>query len=311
MAKSNTLALFSALLLTAGGFAGCDIDVEIGETETTSDSSSSSGGPQSSSTSEGESMSSQGETGPVATVSTDGTGSESTEGAQETGVMSDSTDTSAFDVGGISTCDPLLQDCERGEGCYLTGDEYECVPAGDGGAGDSCEFVNECQAGYFCVAGPDGNVCGRVCDPADPNSCGDDECAQIGPDASVGVCTPGGCGPGQIEFQDLCYDVCDPLLQDCAPGDTCVPVGNDSFACFPVAGAGEQGDACEFVNVCEPGLFCMPGTLLPGSQHPSACTTVCDVSSPSCPGGLDCIAFFAEGNAPAGSENVGVCGVES
>lgn len=311
MAKSTTLAFFSALLLTAGGFAGCDIDVEIGETETTGESSSSSGGPQSSSTTEGESMSSQGETEPGATVGTGTEGSEGTEGNEETGVMSDSTDTSDPDFGGVSSCDPLLQDCDKGEGCYLTGEEYECVPAGDGGAGDPCEFVNECLAGYFCVAGPDGNVCGRVCDPADANSCGDDDCEQVGPDASVGVCTPGGCGPGQIESQGQCYDVCDPLLQDCLEGETCVPTGDDAFACFPAAGSGEQGDGCEFVNTCEPGLFCMPGTLLPGSEEPSACTTVCDVSSPSCPSGLDCIAFFPEGSAPAGSENVGVCGVEA
>lgn len=314
MAKTTKLAFLSALLLTAGGFAGCDLDVEIGETETTSESSSSGSVESSSTTEQGDSMSSsQSTTDPGATVGTSTEGSEGSESSGTSGgVMSDSTDSFGTDGKG-SNCDPLVQDCPKGEGCYLIEDVYDCAPAGDGGEGDACEFINECQAGLLCIVSPDGNVCTPICDPDQASTCASGECEPLSEGDPVGVCLPGdepGCDENQVEYQGQCYSTCDPLVQDCAGGETCVPSVDDAFACFPAAGDGEFGAACEFVNTCDVGLFCMNGTVI-GSPEASACTPVCDLTeAPSCPGGLECLPFFG-GTAPAGSENVGVCGIEA
>jgi len=116
----------------------------------------------------------------------------------------------------------------------------------------------------------------------------------------------------------LCLPNCDPLLQDCGDGQACYPI-NDGFACAPDA-SGEMGlfaDPCEFINVCDPGLFCANADAVPncaGSQ--GCCSSFCDTSDPMagamCPGaagGQDCVPWFDMGQAPPGFENVGACAI--
>jgi len=80
----------------------------------------------------------------------------------------------------LPVCDPLVQDCVEGDGCYLTDDEFLCQPvigmtAGHGGP---CTFLDSCEVGLQCtdgmnVAGCAGlSCCTEFCDleAADPNA---------------------------------------------------------------------------------------------------------------------------------------------
>lgn len=52
-------------------------------------------------------------------------------------------------------CDPILQDCGKGELCLQIVDGFVCVPdaSGDEGqANDPCEFPNGCDPGLVCIA---------------------------------------------------------------------------------------------------------------------------------------------------------------
>ncbi len=54
----------------------------------------------------------------------------------------------------LPVCDPLVQDCPAGEGCYAVNQYFTCVPDGSeggGAAGDPCEFINVCIPGLACV----------------------------------------------------------------------------------------------------------------------------------------------------------------
>lgn len=86
----------------------------------------------------------------------------------------------------LGSCDPIVQDCPEGQGCYNSaGDLFVCFKEsampGEGEVGDECQYINQCQKGGFCAAAA--SVTG--CDPM-----------------SAGCCTPfcpvsGGNGPCQ------------------------------------------------------------------------------------------------------------------
>lgn len=85
----------------------------------------------------------------------------------------------------VPGCDPILQDCPEGQGCYtLDMEAFECVTdgSGPGGAyGDPCFYGNECDPGLFCTntefvpecATPQG-CCSEFCDITNPE--GDAQC---------------------------------------------------------------------------------------------------------------------------------------
>ena len=64
-----------------------------------------------------------------------------------------------------------------------------------------------------------------------------------------------------------------------------------------------------FVNVCDPGLACIDGDFL-GCADAACCSSYCELSDPtSCTEfGLVCYPWYAEGQAPPGFEDVGICG---
>jgi hypothetical protein len=89
----------------------------------------------------------------------------------------------------IASCNPIAQDCPRGQACYpIVDDWWSCVPdaSGGGGAyGEPCDFTNECDPGLICVdvsyvppglpCEGAGGCCTEVCDIDDP--LGDLQCA--------------------------------------------------------------------------------------------------------------------------------------
>ena len=74
--------------------------------------------------------------------------------------------------GALAECDPLLQDCEGAEGCYVRLDNGEqlCAPVfAPGTQGDACDALNACDVGYGCnlLANQEteDRVCAFFCDP--------------------------------------------------------------------------------------------------------------------------------------------------
>lgn len=109
----------------------------------------------------------------------------------------------------LPTCDPLLQGCGEGQGCYAIDHAFWCAPdasgpdAGD--FGDPCEFINACSPGLNChpadaVPGCEsGGCCAPICDITLAGSCPDGlVCTAYYPpeDAPPGYENVGWCGGG-------------------------------------------------------------------------------------------------------------------
>jgi hypothetical protein len=228
------------------------------------------------------------------------------------------------DGGGVSIeCDLWSQDCAEGE---------KCMPwANDGGGAwnaarcspldpNPAQVGDECTVEGSGVSGIDNCDVGSMCWDVDPETnlgtcvafCMGSEANPICEDPATN------CVIANEGVLILCLPNCDPLLQDCAEGQACYPI-DDAFACAPdVSGEeGLYGDACQFLNVCDPGLFCANAEVVPdcaGAQ--GCCSPFCDLSDPdagaNCPGaagGQDCVAWYEEGEAPPGFENVGACSI--
>ncbi len=215
--------------------------------------------------------------------------------------------------GGASQCDPMAQDCPEGEKCTAVsqteGDPWEvnvCVLVkGDGGLGDPCNIeggkytgIDNCDLGYICMlTDEDGNdgTCIEFCD-------------------SNMICVESGakCVSYNQGSLPICLSNCDPLLQDCLMGQGCYPSGGSDFVCFKTSvevGMGGIGDGCNYTNQCQPGLMCVAPAAVPDCQESGCCSLFCSVMEGSeiCLPGQECLPYFAMGEAPPGSEDVGVC----
>ena len=204
------------VMAMALGVVACDLPPkEVGSTlgdtdDESATSSTSSGGGGQSSTTAAESATSSTSTGTGGSPD-EGTSSTSTgtSGAPDEGTSSTSTSGPLLDVGGGTSevgggevggaCDPLVQDCADGWGCYLAADAFTCqidVSGVDGGVGDACADPAACEVGLACV------------------SCG---------------------------LADCCVVVCNTSSDDCQPGDSCVAVYAD----------GEAPAGLETVGLCQ------------------------------------------------------------
>ena len=72
----------------------------------------------------------------------------------------------------LDRCDPLVQNCPDGQGCFQgPASDFICfkvsAETGEGGPGQDCAFVNSCQAGNLCLA-PDAV---QDCDPSFAGCC--------------------------------------------------------------------------------------------------------------------------------------------
>ncbi len=230
------------------------------------------------------------------------------------------TDTMGFiqnpDFGG-SACDLWLQDCPQGE---------KCMPwANNGGAAwndTTCSPIdpNPAAVGDVCVAvgsgvsGVDNCDAGAMCWDVDAVT-NEGTCVEMctgTPQAPICTDPNTSCTIANNGLIILCLPGCDPLMQNCQAGQGCYLV-NDAFICAPDAsgGAGVDGDLCEFINVCDPGLFCAGAAAVQGCAGAvGCCTPFCDVQlgAAQCPAVQeDCVPVFAVGMAPPGLEDVGIC----
>ena len=101
----------------------------------------------------------------------------------------------------LPLCDPLGQTgCSEGQGCFWSGQAFTCIPTTqDIPLGQTCGFINDCEAGLICVTaevvpgceGP--SCCAAFCDLEQ----GDPPCADALPGTScVSFCEPGMEEPG-------------------------------------------------------------------------------------------------------------------
>ena len=226
------------------------------------------------------------------------------------------------DGGGVNIeCDLWSQDCPEGE---------KCMPwANDGGGAwnatrcspldpNPAQIGDECTVEGSGVSGIDNCDLGSMCWDVDPETnMGTCVAFRMGSEAAPVCEDPAtSCVIANEGTLILCLPSCDPLLQDCSEGQACYPI-DDAFACAPdVSGEmGLHGDACEFINVCDPGNFCADAAGVPDCAGSSGCCAAfCDLSDPdasmNCPGaagGEECTAWYADGQAPPGFENVGAC----
>ncbi len=326
MNQKFLIALFGAAALT---LVGCDSDSD----NTGSGGESETGGADDDD-SDDDDAGETAETSPDPTASTDPTDpTDSTNPTDPTDATdtdptdptdpdtSDSDETSFIvepDGGGVAVeCDVWTDDCPEGEKCMPWANDggnswnaTRCSPLDDapGQIGDACSVEGSGVSGI---------------DSCDTRSM----CYYVDPDTSEGVCvgfcegTPQAptCGADFIctivndGVLTLCRPECDPLLQDCDGTAACLPAtGAEGFTCI-IDASGEGGayqDPCEFINACDPGLFCANAELVPGCVGTGCCSDFCDLSEANCnDAAQECLPWFEEGATPPGLEDVGACGL--
>lgn len=211
-------------------------------------------------------------------------------------------------------CDAWAQDCPAGEKCnYWSNDgggawnATKCVPLDPDpdGPGEPCTVV---ESG---VSGLDSCDIAAMCWDVDPaTNIGTCIAFCMGSEANPTCPLPGTHCVGR-DLQ-LCIPECCPLEQDCDAGQGCYPQ-DEAFFCAPDASgdAGSFGDGCEFINVCDPGLFCAgPDQVLGCAEAIGCCTPFCALGSAQCAAehpGMECVPWFEEGQAPPGFEHTGGC----
>jgi len=213
-------------------------------------------------------------------------------------------------------CDVFAQDCPEGYKCApyssdgdLALDAVRCVPVDP----DPVGIGEVCTAGPNNQSGIDDCDVGALCWDLDPRT-GMGECIELcGGSPEEPICEQQPEATCLISSSGVvfpCVLPCDPLGDDCDDDELCVPT-NDTFFCVtdgaPETGA--QGEACEYLNVCDPGLACLAPAegVCDEPLGAGCCLPFCSVATPDCPGDLSCVPWWGEGEAPAGFEDLGAC----
>jgi len=261
-------------------------------------------------------------TAPTGSAGTSGAESEATSnGTSETGAGPEAGDseTAGFVLepdGSAMECDLWADaDCPEGQKCMPWANDggsswnaSKCAPldANPQRPGDDCTVdgtgvsgVDNCDNRTMCwnVDAMGVGICTSFCTGSQEEpSCAD-------PDTSCVVANEG--------VLILCLPGCDPLLQECETGQACYPIIlQETYACAPDASGPDQGalgDPCEYLNACDPGLYCENANMVPdctGSM--GCCAQFCDTAEPVCMAqGTECAPLLEA--APPGRENVGGC----
>jgi hypothetical protein len=218
----------------------------------------------------------------------------------------------------VGDCDPYAQDCPAGEKClpYATmggpaADSTRCSPV----PAMPAQYGEHCVVSSRGASGQDSCDVGLVCSLVDAatleGTCR--ELCKCGPNEGQCFEAPADCGIFNGGALPICLPHCDPLVPICGATETCVPT---RLSAFPVCAADASGDAgvaldvCEFVNACDPGLWCLPAAFVPGCMGDACCTPVCDLEAPDCTAvaGTGCEPWYAAGEAPDRAlERLGVC----
>ncbi len=210
-------------------------------------------------------------------------------------------------------CDPMLQDCPRGEKCNIF--------ANDGG--------NAWNAAWCVPIVPDPALPDEACTTEglgfDTCALGS-VCAWIDADSGQGVCQPMCNGPdtspscddpnrvcliGGDAIPALCMSICDPLVQGCPTGLACYAAIGPPYTCGADWSEPDAAplDPCRYANQCPVGSTCV-GDETVGACPPEAdrcCASFCDLAAPDCPSPLTCLPYATE-PVPEGLESVGICG---
>ena len=213
-------------------------------------------------------------------------------------------------------CDVWTQDCPPGEKCMPWANDggnswnaTRCSPVDDnpGQVGD------ECMVDGSGVSGIDTCDVGEMCYYVDPETNAGTCVGFCTGNESSPMCDPGFlCSISNDGVLILCRRECDPLLQDCMGSAACLQAnGTDGFVCIVDASGdgGAPGDPCEYLNACDPGLFCANAEVVPGCAGAvGCCSEFCDLTDPMCSlMGQTCQPWFEVGAEPPGLENVGGC----
>ncbi len=316
MLRRNSSPFIALLLGGALALAACGEDPKATETagETSDPTGDATEGTDSASST---STSTAGLTsGSSAGSATGTTGTGSTGGETETGCSF----ISCKDGGGTSECDIWGQDCPDDQKCMPFADDgsnawnaTKCTPLDPNAAliGDVCEGggvsgIDNCELGSMCYY-VDSETGEGVCVPFCIGSEEDPSCADLNDKCSI----------SNMGSLILCRKTCDPLLQDCSGSAACLPAsGSNDFVCIVDASGeeGQAGDPCEYLNSCDPGLYCVEASLVPDCVASGCCTEFCDYSDPNkddaCSQkdlGMSCELYFIEGEAPPGFEGLGGC----
>jgi hypothetical protein len=311
--------VWSLLLAGVAGCFGAQVIVEAEGTEGGTGSGQGGTGATTTSGTEGggdtsASTTSNGATGGSGTTTSDA-------GSSSSSASESDTDTGGAFIqepdNGVSPleCDVWEQDCPDGEKCtpWYSVDSVEgtlCWPL----APEPHGIYEPCQVEPGYHFGPDD--CGWAL-----------LCVGVHPDTEYGYCI-GLCRDGETPQDPVCEDptawcyptngpwsdcrpACNPLANDCPWQTVCAPHGSpDGFACSPAPSSPDgNGDPCDpSPQSCEAGLYCAPGSDVPGCQDDACCTEYCSLGSPTCSlPGVECPPFYDPDPAPEGLEDLGAC----
>ncbi len=181
------------------------------------------------------------------------------------------------------TCNPACQTgCACGR-CNVVGKATACVAAGTVKLGELCKLGvgDDCAPGLICRKEACGNGlarCYQHCTKSE--QCGGSFC-QLSIDDDAGK-------PTGFTVCDVAPRTCDPITSDGCPANAfkCYLTGSNDTLCDCPSNPtkpGAAGDACNFYNDCDGGLYCVGGVGVTPRCH-----FVCDVANPTCPATTTC-----------------------
>jgi hypothetical protein len=224
------------------------------------------------------------------------------------------------DIGSAFECDLFAQNCPRGEKCMPWANDgvpswhaTRCSPVAD----DPTQVGEPCTVEGSGYSGIDDCDVGLMCWNVDETGSGvcEDMCSGS-LEAPICENPEDFCAIANDGFIALCLRACHPLLQDCeVRNEVCYPL-DDEWTCAPEGGITDGGHAapCEYINGCAWGTVCIDAAAFSSCETPRCCSTICDLEDENADAmcqALDpaqtCQPWYAEGQAPVGYANVGVC----